>query len=196
VIYLSVMSALSRLRIAWSGSAVPGGGVSTWYTEGDPLQLQLAAKAFFGGSMNTRFPSSVTVTIPTSGETIESTTGTLTGGWTAGTGFTMTGAGTGPYAAGVGTRLVWETAGITRGRRVRGSTYLVPLNGSMFDSDGTLVASIQTALAAAAQQVVVSLGDDLVVWSRNTPGNADGKAWTVSAGTCPDRTSWLRSRRT
>jgi hypothetical protein len=190
------MAALSRLRIAWNGSPVTGGGVTTWYTEGDPLQLQLAAKTFFAGTLLSACPSGLQFVVPASGETIESSTGALTGGWTAGTAQTTSATGSSGYAAGVGTRVVWNTPGITRRRRVRGSTYLVPLVVSMYDTDGTIVNSVRTNLEAAAQAVIVALGDDFCVWSRNTSGASDGAIWTISSASVPDKVSWLRSRRT
>jgi hypothetical protein len=188
------MSAISRCRVAWTGTGVVGGGISTFYTEGDPLQLQLALKTFYA-SLSSRIPTTVTVTVPAAGETLESTTGLLTGAWAAGTPGTTTGASPDTFAAGVGTRVVWETAGITRGRHVRGATYLVPLRSAMFDSDGSINDTVRAAIQTAAQAVVVALGDDLVVWSRPI-GGVGGMIWTVQGASVPDRVSWLRSRRT
>jgi hypothetical protein len=189
------MAAISRLRCAWTGPGVVGGGLSTFYSEGDPLQLQLALKTFFSGTVMTALPSTVTITVPASGETLESTTGTLTGGWTAGTAQTTSGSSSAVYPAGVGCRVVWETAGVTRGRRVRGSTYLVPFAGNMYDLDGSILNSVRTSLQTAAEQVIVAMGDDMVVFSR-PKGGAPGMIWTVQSAALPDKVSWLRSRRT
>jgi hypothetical protein len=189
------MSAISRLRVAWTGSAVTGGGVSTFYTEGDPLVLQAAVKELFLGTGRTLIPNSAAVNIPSGGETLESTTGLLTGVWSGVAGTSIAGIGGDTYAAGVGARITWQTAGITRGRRVKGATYMVPLGTGVYSLDGTLDNSKRADLEAAAQQVVVACGDDLVVWSRPTPGDP-GDIWTISAASVPDKVSWLRSRRT
>jgi hypothetical protein len=170
--------------------------VSTFYTEGDPLQLQLACKTFFAGTILSACPVGLTFVVPAVGETIESTTGALTGAWAAGTAQTSSATSTAGYAAGVGARVVWNTAGITRRRRVRGATYLVPLVVPMYDVDGTIVNSVRTNLEAAANAMIVAMGDDFCVWSRNTSGLSDGAVWTITSTTVPDKVSWLRSRRT
>lgn len=182
--------------MAWNGSPVTGGGVSTFYTEGDPLQLQLAAKTFFSGTLLSAVPVGLTFTVPANGETLESSTGTLTGAWAEGTAQTTSGTSTNGYAAGVGTRIVWNTGQVVGGRRVRGSTYLVPLAGNFYDVDGTIVNSVRANLETAAQAMITALGDDMVVWSRNTAGLADGAISTISSASIPDKVSWLRSRRT
>jgi hypothetical protein len=175
---------------------VTGGGVSTFYTEGDPLQLQLAAKTFFAGTLLSAVPVGTTFTVPASGETLDSANGSLTGGWAAGTAQTTSATGSSGFAGGVGTRVVWETGQVVGGRRVRGSTYLVPLIVSMYDTDGTIVNSVRANLETAAQAMIVALGDDMVVWSRNTSGQSDGAISTISSARVPDKVSWLRSRRT
>jgi hypothetical protein len=189
------MAAISRLRVAWTGSGVTGGGLSTFYTEGAPLQLQLAIKDLFLGTVRTLVPTVCTMTVPAAGETFDSATGLLTGAWSEGTAQVIPGINNGNYAAGVGTRILWNTAGITRGRRVIGSTFIVPLGVSCYSADGSLNDSNRGDLATAAQGVVVALGDDMVVWSRPI-GGAGGAIWTVNSGTVPDKVSWLRSRRT
>jgi len=190
------MAAISRIRVAWNGSPVTGGGVSTFYTEGDPLQLQLACKTFFAGTLLSACPVGITFSVPANGETLESTNGQLIDGWAEGTAQTTSATGSSGFAAGVGTRIVWNTGRVIGGRRVRGSTFLVPLVTSMYDSDGTIVNAVRTNLETAAQAIVVALGDDLVVWSRNTKGAADGEISTISSASVPDKVSWLRSRRT
>lgn len=189
------MSAISRLRCDWTGAGVTGGGVSTFYTEGPPAALQAAIKTLFLGTVRTLLPTSVSVVIPASGETLESTTGVLTGTWSAGTAATVPGISGGNFAAGVGARIVWNTPGITRGRRVRGSTYIVPVAVGMYGADGTLTDSNRSDLQSAAHQVIVDCGDDFCVWSRPV-GGSGGAIWTILSESVPDKVSWLRSRRT
>ena len=180
--------------MTWGGSGVVGPGVSTWYTEGDPLQLQLAAKTFWAAQAN-KIPNTVFVNVPNGGETITAEDGVLTGVWTEGTSQSTAGTYNGVWIAGTGARIVWGTAGVTNGRRVRGSTYIVPMGASQFDTDGSLVASVVTGLQTQAQAVIVALGDDFCVWSRPAPGRP-GKVSTISDATVPDKASWLRTRRT
>ena len=48
------------------------------------------------------------------------------------------GSGQGGFAAGVGARVVWETGAVRNGRRVRGSTFVVPIWSSAYETNGTL----------------------------------------------------------
>lgn len=190
------MVAISQQRVLWSGQGVVGGGVSTFYTEGPALTLHNAVVALFSSTVQGLVPNSVTFTIPNSGDVLASDTGELLSVWSEGVQWSQTGtvAG-GQYAAGVGARLLWDTAQRTNNRRVRGSTYLAPLAVGAYQSDGTIVDSTRTALSAAAHAMLVAVGNDLLVWTR-PKGGLGGRANTVIEGSCSDKVTWLRSRRT
>ena len=190
------MVAISQVTVEWSGAAVRGGGVSHFYTEGPVLTLQNGVKALFQSTVVSVLPSSCTIHIPATGDVIEADTGEVTGVWSEGTSFTSNGTVSGgTYAAGVGARLIWNTAGRTNNRRVRGSTFLVPLAVGAYQNDGTIVDDTRNTLAAAAQALVVAVANDFGVWTRPRSG-AGGAFHTVVSGSCSDSVTWLRSRRT
>jgi hypothetical protein len=173
-----------------------GPGVSTFYTSGDGATLLAALKTFFT-AVQTTFPNGkVTWQFPSGGEIIDSATGELVGAWSGPAAVDITAASSNAtWAQGVGARITWNTAGFLRGRRVRGSTFFVPLNLSMFDSDGTIVGSILTQYATAAGALVTAV-PQITVWSRPTVAGGDGGATPITSGTMADKVSWLRSRRT
>lgn len=195
------MVAMNRLRVEWSGTVVVGGGLSTFYW--DPATGAGAAghiKTFFN-SIKTAFPTGITWTINDTGDQIDPVNGNLVGTWSAaGTGGTVTSSGGPNFAVGVGTRVKWNTGGIYRGRRVRGSTFLVPLLANAYTSTGVLdpayVSTIQTAAAA-----LVAANPGLLVYSREADADAhhphtDGQSNFIVSAQTPNKVSWLISRRT
>lgn len=187
------MANMARLRVALSGAAVTGPGVSTFYIRGSVGSLLAASLYNFYNSCKGNMPSSLTITMPTGGELIDDATGALTGVWTGGPGTSLVGSDPGGYAKGVGGRVVWETAGITGGRRVRGSTFMIPLGAGAYDTAGTL-ASILISNWQTAANLVISGNPDFCVWSKPAAGRP-GKSSVVTAATIPDLVSTLRSRR-
>lgn len=190
------MAGLDRVRVEWSGDAVEGGGVTTMYAlAGDGASLSDALGTFFG-SVAGYFPNSkVLWVLPTSGEVIESTNGQATGTWSGGAGGSVPSASpNASFAAGVGARIRWETSVFSNGRRVRGSTFLVPLRSDVYDTDGTLISTVASGIQTAVNTLFAAAPP--VVFSRPSPGGSDGGYATTSAGVLLDKVSWLRSRRT
>lgn len=188
------MANLARVRVLWSGSAVVGPGVSTFYfTEAASGFTDDLADLFtvFGSYV----PTGVSWSCDSSGDLIDIATGEISGTWTDPSGFVLTAGGTGSFAQGVGTRLVWATNGIRNGRRVRGSTFVCPLGSGVFDSSGDLSTSVQTALYGAAAALVSARGSTMQIYSRPLPGSP-GQSNTVVAAQVPAAVSWLRTRRT
>lgn len=98
------------------------------------------------------------------------------------------------FAAGVGARVRWLTDAIVNGRRLYGSTYIVPMTSNWYDGDGTIAAEALTVLQAFASNLEGGGGvadDEFAVWSPTGGIVADVTGYIV-----PDRVSWLRSRRT
>lgn len=168
-------------------------GVSTFYALPTATTAVADLVAFFD-VIDNYMPTGVSVTVPNSGDSIESSTGALVGGWTSSGGATKTGLSTNEYAAGVGVRVTWTTGTVSRGRRVRGATFLAPLTRAIFDNNGTLASTPYAAIQAAA--AALGSAGSLLVWSRpTTPGGTDGAYATISGATIPDRITSLRSRR-
>jgi hypothetical protein len=104
--------------------------------------------------------------------------------------------GSGTYAGGAGAVVNWVTGTFHAGRKVRGRTFLVPLVGNAFQSDGTLGPTFQAALQAAATTLATS-SPTPVIFSKKGPAGGTSTTVTaiVSGATVPDRTAILRSRR-
>ena len=140
-------------------------------------------------------PSGTSIFVPNGGDVIEETSGTLTGTWGTSGGTTISCNGAGSFPGGVGARVVWETDAIRGGRRVRGSTFIVPLVNGAYESNGTLSTNALTALQAGIDAFMVQVPTQARVWSRPRPGLV-GAGVQVARGVAPDKVSWLRSRRT
>lgn len=189
------MADLKRLRVVWGGAGVTGPGVSTFYSSAVGVVGMADDVETFFSSNAAIFPDDVTITIPSGGDLIESTTGDLSGSWNdPGTGGTVTGTSAASFAAGVGIQVRWRTDGIVAGRRVVGSTFLVPVFGGLFATDGTVNNADVTTILGRATTLITSM-DGMVIWSRPAPGRV-GSISEVQSASVPDRVSWLRTRRT
>jgi len=194
---------IARVKVEWSGAGVTGGGLSQFYSTADGYDLALAVDTMFDG-LCAYLPPSVSIHIPAGGEVLDSATGDLVDTWAGAPGSTQPGRSTGPFSIGVGCRIVWETNGRTNNRRVRGSTFLVPLSGAVYDTDGTIAGGMKDIMQGHAETLVSSLSNQLVIWTRPVPASSDPGAPPARAGgvnsvlsvTMPDKVSWLRTRRT
>lgn len=189
------MTTIQRIRVEWTGSALVGPSASTFLFVATAPSAFRAALLDLYSSMTGALPNTVQIKIPTSGEELEDSTGVVSGVWTDGTVSTVTGLNTGNYSKGVGARISWDTPGLTNNRRVRGSTFLVPLAGAAFDTDGTLNGTFAGTTQVAINAYLGDVLGGMVIWTKPIDA-AGGKISEVTAGTIADRTSWLRSRRT
>lgn len=190
------MANIKRVRCTWTGAGVTGPGVSTFFftatASGFPADLQTLFQA-----LKVVIPTTVTISVPNTGDILDETNGTLQGVWTDSGGSTTTGTNSGAFAGGVGMRLRWITGGIHNDRRVIGTTFVSPIAGGSFDTDGTPLTSTVTALQTAASAFVSASTPDFVIWSKPaSEAAADGESNAVLAALVPDAASWLRSRRT
>jgi hypothetical protein len=92
----------------------------------------------------------------------------------------------------------WHTGGIVSGAhgsyKLKGRTFLVPLNPSYFENDGTPSTNLLTAVDDFATALQSS--GPLAVWKRpHTVGGANGNSYGVIAHKIADRASFLTSRR-
>src|SRR4029453_3534249 len=88
------------------------------------------------------------------------------GWWNWGVG----GAGT-HVVQGAGGRVVWNTNGIFKGRRVRGSTFMVPLVADYWEG-ANAISSVATGNWATAAAALIAAVPTLAVWSRPSGGVA------------------------
>ena len=197
------MTTLDRVRVEFSG--FPGGpGVATHYF----LDVSTAIESLstFWAAMATLMPVDVHINVPRTGDTIEDTTGKLTGSWIGGVTTPSVGGGAGKYAAPVGFMVGWETGQIMDGHRVRGKSFVVPAESGVFSTDGSLTDGIITNIVAAANTLILAQSTSLVIWHRPFAGRAAtpthparaahlGGHALVTGSRVPDKAVVLRSRR-
>lgn len=185
------MADIDRVEVAWTGLAgLPGVSVFH-FIPGNPAPASLVT--FFTAIAGV-FPLGLSWTIPTSGDTFDDATGTLTGGWTGSGGGTVAASGAAQHASGCGAYVNWATGFIVNGRRLRGRTFLAPIMNSAYDSAGTIVTGNLTTLQNAATALAV--GDGMVIWHRpTTPGASNGSSALTISAQVPDQVTSLRSRR-
>lgn len=190
------MANIKRVRVAWSGGGVTGPGVSTLYfsaaASGFPADLQTFFQAIKAG-----IPSNVQIDVPNTGDLIDETTGALAGVWTDSGGSSTVGATGAVFAQGAGLRVRWVTGGVHNGRRVVGTTFIVPISSIACDTSGTVENTYRGVVNTAASAFVSAQAGDFVIWSKPTPAApSSGESNAVLAAVVPDPVTGLRSRRT
>jgi len=188
------MANIIRIRTTWSGAAVTGPGVSTFYWDEADTGFVTKIGAFWT-ALAAYLPTGMVLTTLGSGDLLDVSSGALTGTWTDGGTSTVATTGAGAYSQGVGVRASWLTSGIRNGRRVRGSTFIVPVIGSAMNTDGTPNNTAMTTFTNAAAGLVTAAASHMRVYSRPSPAGA-GQQNTVISSTVVDSVSWLRTRRT
>lgn len=191
------MTNLERWRIVWSGSAVVGGGISTHYFATPTASVSADVNAYYTAMLK-YLPPSVSVDVPSSGDTIDSATGNIVGTWSHAGGAHLLGTcAVSTYAAGVGARVVWNTLGRTNNRLVRGSTFFVPLASNQYETDGSIVGATNGDFKFRSDTLITAQSGSLHIWSRpSSAGASDGHTNSAVNASAPDKVSWLRSRRT
>lgn len=181
-------------------SGLPGGdGVNVFYFAEGGINIPGSLNAFYT-ALASEVPDNVTFNIPASGKNIAAATGALTGTWSQGSASTVPGSSVSSWAAPSGAIIRWNTDGIVRNRFVTGRTFIVPLRGSAYDSDGTLLATVITSLETAGQGLIDETGHILEIWSRPLKAadgtiTEQGSEHQVMTRTVPDKVAVLTSRR-
>lgn len=184
------MTEISRLRSIWSG--FPGGpGVTTMYFL-DTATAVGSVHDFWDG-IKGLLPSDVHIQVENAGDIIEDTTGALTGAWSSAAATVVNGDASDKYAAPAGAVVNWLTETIGPHRRLRGRTFLVPLDGPAYQTDGSLGDTSIAAIQATADTFVSEQSASFVVWHRGT--GSDGSNGLVTAASIHDMVAILRSRR-
>lgn len=211
------MASILRVKLRWSGYQ-GGPGFSVFHFRdsdggGDfssQAQAAVARVDTFKNAIREHLPQAVSLQVESDVEEIEETNGELVAAHNTVPAGSVLGnaSSTHNFAAAVGAVINWRTGGVRNGRRVRGKTFLVPLNGSAFATDGTLAASTVTSLNAAGTALINATGSpDLGVYARPTPVkdaqgnpipgefNEDGIWHLATSVSVPDMGAVLRSRR-
>lgn len=187
------MPQILRMRVSLEGTGVVGPSINTFYLA-DVSPDVGPLKAFYE-AIKAYFPSTLQITVPQQGDTLDVASGRIVDAWGGSNGGVVTGTGTAAYARGSGARVVWQTSGIRNGRRVRGSTFLVPLVSTVYATDGQVNVAPQTAITTAASNLITAYGSSLVIWSRPRRF-AGGETHSILQATVPRNPTQLRSRRT
>jgi len=160
----------------------------------------------FWDALKGSLPTDFHAQVEGAGDIIEDTTGELTGAWTGVQPLQVVGLVGGSYAAPVGLVVDWLTSTILDGKRVRGKTFVVPVGGSSFESDGSPDAGTIATFQAAGAALIAAEGGLLCVWHRPRvarPADGSRPAVTARAGghaevtscSVPNLAAVLRSRR-
>lgn len=188
------MTNMMRIRAQLSGPPVTGPAVSTFYCDANASGGPAAVWAFYD-AIKDIFPSSLSVQVDATGDILDSADGSLEGTWTESSGAVISGTASNFWVAGVGLRVKWATGGIAFGRRVRGSTFLVPLAYTLFEGGNGTISNAVIADVTDDASDLVNADVGFGIWSRNHPDSSDGEFNLVNGVTVPDKVSWLRSRR-
>lgn len=194
------MATLVRIQAVWNGfQGAPG--YTHWYgiSDGDSAAAANALaprmRAFFD-AIKLYLPNGADVKVQRAYQVINDVTGNITSEGVLASDpalVTSTAGASTAYAGPTGACVNWETGTFNaNGRRIRGRTYLVPLNQA-FEPDGSLNATALGAITAAATAALGGTGS-LGVWTR--PVDGGGGSFSIAiAALVKDKAAVLKSRR-
>jgi len=195
------MTELWRYQVVWTGWSGSPGYTTLFADAVDAPQghadavwnLLGTALSDASGVMN-YLPLGVKLTFPAVMERVESSTNDLIGTAAVTPPSTITGTGSNLYSAASGACITWKTGTFKNGRRIVGRTFLIPLNGLAYDTDGTLGADFLTKVRSAAATYISAPTSNPIIMSRAEPPGVGGAAQVIAASIA-DKTAVLRSRR-
>jgi len=196
------------VRTEWAGTTGGPGLTQLAIAEGDggfwtPTQAQNAVDAVhdFWEDLIAYLPNELSLTVSpivdlydeTNAELVASEVAPVAPG-------VVNGINTSAYAMASGLKINWNTGVIRFGRRVKGSTFIVPAGSSVYTNTGTVDSVVATAFNTAANLMRTTLiGDSLklVVWSRpkELPVARPGAISDVISGATAPKGAILRGRR-
>lgn len=200
------MTVLFKLVTTHTGFTGAPGFTNLFFETTDPLSAGAQAASdkvhAFWEQLAVLFPTAWRYSIAAGVDTIDDTNGHIldtipTTPLSQGT-FGIAGA----YAAVSGGVIIWKTAVLrpngTPGKgpkRLQGRTFIVPMAGNAYDTDGTLAAATVTRMNTGA--TALHTGNPAFrVWGRpRGAGATDGVSGLVSSHSVPDMSAELRSRR-
>ncbi len=184
---------MDQAVVQWTG--FPGGpGYTNFYFTTD-VGGGAALQTFFA-AVAPMLPSTVKIQVPSSGPQLNPLTGEQTGVWTTASHPQIAGLAGGKYSAASGACVTWVTGVFVRGRRVRGRTFLVPLESGCYAPDGTIDDGTRTIMNAAVATFVTATSPGHCIYVRNRKNHTDeGIACEVVSGNIRDRIAILTSRR-
>ena len=187
------MSVISRHTITWSGF-IGAPGYSNFYTVANDDPGFHTALNTWKSTWAANLPDDVVLTLEAEVVQIEDTTGELVGAFSIGSDTSTQGANTGGYSAASGVVVNWPTAGIVAGRRVRGRTFMVPISGGAYQTNGTIDENALSFMRTSTAAFLLAVEGEFCIWSRPRPA-LPGSHHLVTSWGIPDKVAVLRSRR-
>jgi hypothetical protein len=209
------MTGMLKVTARWDGFVGAPGYSNFFFVPDDPnasfdagaAASAVAVEGFFN-AIKHLLPPAANVTVQSDVPVVEDSTGSITAFHSAGTRTAIVGtAASAPYSAASGAVVTWRAAGVRRGRRVRGRTFVVPLANVAYEANGSLVAGAITSFGTAAGAILNAAGGvSFGIWTRPTPvlgpdgkptgeDLSDGEWFDCMNATVPDKVAVLRSRR-
>lgn len=183
---------IDRVPIELQGGPGGNGVVTLYFLDGAAAQ---PAVCDFVDVWKNGAPDDVSFLVRDTGDRIDEKSGTLTGVWSGGVESGDLGFQSGPWIAGTGFRINWQTAGLVAGKRVRGRSFIVPLYQGAFNTNGNPDGPWLNTILDAADALIADTPGNLVIWSRPR-GDMEGSAHPVVSASVPQSPAGLRSRRT
>jgi hypothetical protein len=203
------MANIWQVTWRWTGFTGAPGYTNFYYaaTAGDATEALAAAtksRLFFSGVASV-LPTFVNVALVTDVRLIDDGTGNLVSIFTVTGISSVTGsAGSSAYPGPAGGCVDWIT-GVVHGKHLMtGRTFLVPLLGSAFDTNGSLASGIITTIATGSEAMRTASGPAFGVWGRPRAAKTVGGVvipalsglWSAAVSSrVPDKAVVLRSRR-
>jgi hypothetical protein len=209
------MTAIYVARVNWTGSydhqgisrfafVSSDGGVPT-NTQRDGVLTAIEAMLHSGAPS---LPTDLSWVIDPVIESYDGVLGTILGELpTAGAVAPDAGLGTSSFANGVGLTIKWKTGGTFHGRRIQGRTFIVPLDGYVFSTDGRVLPETAAEWQGFANTYIAAMAPlnvDPLVWgrpqdvkaSKRTPAHHNPGHWaTISSAIVDTRPAILGRRR-
>jgi hypothetical protein len=198
------MANVSRLTVIWGGFAgAPGYSKFSFMPLPDDTARNAAGAALrtFLVAVAAYIPNGTTLDIQPMVDDLDTVSGELRASsamTTVPTRVTST-ATSNPFAGGSGFLIRWNAGGVFNNRRIQGRTYVVP-SVSVYQADGTIGASIVSAIQTAGAALIATAGADLAVWNRQysnatPPVPIAGNLSSATSCSVRSMATQLRSRR-
>jgi hypothetical protein len=186
---------IRQVHVTYAGLSGLPGQSTHYFTSGTTMSTALSVLHGFYDAIKGFFPAGLTVQVQGSGNELNEATGALTGTWSATTPAVVNGAaGSGRHAAGVGACVTWKTVTVGPHRFIHARSFLVPLETSSYQADGTIDGSALSTFQTAADSMVAAANPGLLAWHRPV-AHAGGSVGQVTSARVPDRVCTLKTRR-
>ena len=194
------MANMDRVRVVNAGS--PGGAASTNFYFIVATTAGLTALGAFFTALKAYIPSTITMQIPSSGDTVNDATGQLVGSWAQPGGTNVVGTGAGIQATPVGVEVAWLASAVIDAHRPVGKTLIVPVSPAAFGTTG-IIGPTALGIFNTAANTLLAANSGFGIWHRPkynykvTPPVLTRPGALVNIGSAATRSApaVLRSRR-